>query len=333
MLAAASLLVSIALSAAGAPYHNIGSVPLGEGERWDYVTFDPVSRHVFVAHGDHVDVVDPDAGKTIGTVGDIPGGTHGIAFSPDSKLAVTDDGKNGQAIVFDPITLHIVRRIATAEDADGLFYDPSKHRIVEINGDEGTLSLIDPTQPAVTSTIKLGEPLEAGLNDGQGTIYVLGVDKHELIRVSANGAIRRFALDGCERPHGLAMDGARKVLFATCANKTMAIIDGSGRRLGSVSIGGGSDGAVFDAKRGFAISSNGEGTLTVVRETAHEKFDVVATIPTARSARTIAIDASSGRLFLPAADIDTDPRSTADSSKRPSYKKGSLHLLIFAPTD
>ncbi|HEX4481620.1 MAG TPA: YncE family protein [Rudaea sp.] len=333
MFAAAALLVSMTLSGADAPYHQIGSVPLGDGERWDYVTFDPASRHVFVAHGDRVEVVDTDAGKIIGTVSDIPGGTHGIALSPDAKLAVTDDGHNGQAIVFDPNTFHIIRRIATSEDADGLFYDASKHRVVEINGDNGTLSLIDPTQSDVASTIRLGEPLEAGLSDGHGTIYVLGVDQHEVIRVSANGDTRRFVLDGCERPHGLAMDVARKTLFATCANKTMTIIDGeNGRRLASVPIGAGSDGAVFDAKRGVAISSNGEGTLTVVRAADHGKFDVVATVPTARSARTIAIDESSGRLFLPAADVDPDASVTAGTSKRPTYKKGSLRLLIFAPT-
>lgn len=334
MFAVASLLVSIALSGADSPYHQVGSVPLGEGERWDYVTFDPASRHVFVAHGDRVDVIDPDASKILGTISGIPGGTHGIALSPDTKLAVTDDGRNGQAIVFDPATFRIVRRIATAEDADGLFYDPSKHRIVEINGDSGTLSLIEPTQPTVAATIKLGEPLEAGLSDGRGTIYVLGVDKHEVIRVAASGDIRRFALDGCERPHGLAMDVARKTLFATCANKIMAIIDGdSGHRLASIPIGSGSDGAAFDAKRGVAISSNGEGTLTIVRATEHEKFDVLATVPTARSARTIAIDESSGRLFLPAADVDADAPASAGTSKRPTYKKGSMRLLIFAPNN
>jgi DNA-binding beta-propeller fold protein YncE len=335
MFAAVSgLFASILLSAAAdMPYRQIGAVPLGDGERWDYVTFDPASRHVFVAHGDRVDVVDADAGKVIGSVRDIPGGTHGIALSPDAKLGVTDDGRNGQAIVFDPVTFRIVRRIATADDADGLFYDSTRHRVVEINGDNGTVSLIDPTRSTVASTIELGEPLEAGVTDGSGTLYVLGVDKHEVIRVAAGGEIRRFVLDGCERPHGIALDAAKKIVFATCVNKKMVIVDGdTGRPLADVPIGGGSDGAVFDPKRGFAVSSNGEGTLTVVHATDDGKFDVLATVPTLRSARTIAIDETSGRLFLPAADTDTDATVAAGAPKRPTFKKGSTRLLIFTPT-
>ncbi len=311
-------------------YRQVGAVPLGEGERWDYVTFDAGSRRVFVAHGDRVDVVDADAAKVIGTVSGIAGGTHGIALSPQAKLGVTDDGRNGQAIVFDPVTFRIVRRIATAEDADGLFYDAATKRIVEINGDGGTVSLIDPSMDTVASTIKLDEPLEAGLSDGNGALYVLGVDKHEVIRV-AGSDVHRFPLDGCERPHGIAFDAQKKNVFATCANKVMIVVDGvSGRQLATVPIGGGSDGAVFDPKRRLAISSNGEGTLTVVHANDAGSFDVVATVPTVRSARTIAIDPSSGRLFLPAADIDAAAQATAQ--KRPTFKKGSMRLLIYAPT-
>ena len=334
MLAAASnLLAALVLSAASQQidYRQVGAVPLGDGERWDYVTFDAASRRVFVAHGDRVDVVDADAAKVIGTVGGIAGGTHGIALSPVARLGVTDDGRNGQAIVFDPETFRIVRRITTAEDADGLFYDAATKRVVEINGDGGTVSLIDPSRDAVASTIKLGEPLEAGLSDGNGKLYILGVEKHELIRVAGNGSdIQRFALEGCERPHGIAFDAEKKTVFATCANKVMLAVDGvSGRQLASVPIGGGSDGAVFDPKRRLAISANGEGTLTVVHASEAGSFDVVATVPTVRSARTVAIDPSSGRLFLPAADIDPDAPPTPQ--KRPTFKKGSTRLLIYAP--
>ena len=106
----------------------------------------------------------------------------------------------------------------------------------------------------------------------------------------------------------------------------------NGKLVATLPIGAMSDGAAFDAKRRRFVSSNGDGTLTVVDEQDADHFHVVADMPTERSARTIAIDPESGRLFLPAAEVASiEPPAQPGSRPRVSYKPGSLRLLVYVP--
>ena len=66
-------------------------------------------------------------------------------------------------------------------------------------------------------------------------------------------------------------------------------------------IGAGSDGVAFDPGTGYAFSSNGDGTLTIVQQTGG-KWDVLENIATERGARTIALDPVTHRLYAAAAD-------------------------------
>src|SRR5690242_8816097 len=73
-------------SASPVVYHLTRSVRLGAPDRWDYVVYDGPSHRVYVAHGDHLTVVDGRNGRIIGQVEGMPGGTHGIAISHAAGL-------------------------------------------------------------------------------------------------------------------------------------------------------------------------------------------------------------------------------------------------------
>jgi YVTN family beta-propeller protein len=224
-------------------------VPLGPGERWDYVTFDPSQNRVYVAHGDHLSVVDATSGAAIGAVGPLPGGTHGIAVSPENGTGFTDDGKAGIVAVFDLKTLKILKQIPTAPDADGIVYDPFSKHVLVVNGDSGSITVIDPKSQSAIATVSVGAGLEAGAVDGKGKLFVDGVANHDVVVVDTrtNTVTAHYPMPGCERPHGIAVDAARQRIFATCVNKVMFVVDAtSGKNVASIPIGGFSDGAVFD---------------------------------------------------------------------------------------
>jgi DNA-binding beta-propeller fold protein YncE len=144
------LSVPFALRAADqAPLYRLAaSVPLGAPERWDYVSFDPTGNRVYVAHGDRLSVVDAGKNSVVGQVGTFPGGTHGSVALPDLHVAYTDDGEAGVAIAFDPATLKVLKRIPAATDADGIVYDPVSRHVFIIEGDSGTITVIDPHRTA-----------------------------------------------------------------------------------------------------------------------------------------------------------------------------------------
>jgi hypothetical protein len=125
------------------------------------------------------------------------------------------------------------------------------------------------------------------------------------------------------------MDVAHRRLFSVCGNKVMAISNpDSGKVVATVPIGGGADGAGFDAGRGFAFSSNGEGTLTVVKESGG-KYEVVETATTQRGARTMAVDPKTHKLYLPTAEFGPTPAPTAQQPRpRPPSIPDSFTLLV-----
>ena len=129
------------------------------------------------------------------------------------------------------------------------------------------------------------------------------------------------------------MDTETRRLFATCVNQIMVVMDAdNGTTVARLPIGRFSDGAAFDPVRKLAFSSNGDGTLSVIREKDPEHFEPLATVQTQIGARTMAIDPRSGRLFLVAAKVEKmTPPTTPGGRPSISYVPGSLQLLYFDP--
>jgi YVTN family beta-propeller protein len=316
-------------------YRLTKAIPLGPGERWDFVVFDPTGMRVYVAHGDHVTVVDEAKAKVIGQVGTFSGGTHGVAIAAAAKLGYTDDGKRGLAIAFNLKSMKPVKEITAASDADDIIYEPVTHHIYVVNGDSGSITVIDPKTNTTVATIDVGSGLEPGVADGKGALFINGVEKNEIVKIDAasNKVVAHWPMPGCERPHGIAIDPLTKRLFATCANKVMVVVDAqSGKNIATMPIGEFSDGAAFDPVRKLIFSSNGDGTLSVIKEQDAQHFLPLETVKTAVGARTIAIDAKTGRLFLVTATVaKKEPPSKSGGRPHITYVPNSLKLLYFDP--
>lgn len=310
-------------------YQLTKSVPLGAPDRWDYVSFD--ANRVYVAHGDRVTVLDATTGALIGNVEGMPGGTHGIAFFRGKGY--TDDGKAGTVAVFDLKTFKPLKTVKAEPDADGIVFDPPSGHMFVIDGDSGKLTVIDPKDDSVVATVDAGGGLEFGVSGENGKFYVDGAEKGEIVRLdtSKNQVDAHWPLAGCLKPHGLAIDRASHRLFASCANKVMAVVNAdTGKVVASLPIGEGTDFAEFDPIRKFAFSSNRDGTLSVIAEKGPESFEALPAVSTAFGARTMAIDPKSGRLFLVSADFDVN-EAASDPRRRYTAKPGSAKLLVFEP--
>jgi DNA-binding beta-propeller fold protein YncE len=331
LLSLAALLIGAVPAAPAPTYVLTNSVALGAPDRWDYVVFSADTGRVYVAHGDRVTVVDARSGRVVGEVTGMPGGTHGTAISLATGQGFTDDGEAGQAVAFDLKTLKVTRRIPAADDADGMVLDKATGRIFVVDGDPGTISVIDAKTAAPVAAIIAGEKVEYIASDDNGTIYAAGEGNGDVLKIDArtNIVVARWATPDCVKPHGLALDKASKRVFLGCVNSTMMVVDtGTGRIVAKLPIGLGSDAVAFDAKRKRVFSSNGrDGTISVYRQTSPDDYRAMTPIATAISARTMAVDSASGRLFVAAAD--TDPAVTPGG--RPRVRPGTLKLLMFDP--
>jgi len=335
LAAVAALALPCLAPAQTAPeYTIVKKVPLGAPDRWDYVVFDEGSGRVFIAHGDELTVVDGNSGDVVGHVKSFPGITHGIAVVSANNRGYTDEGEAGKAHSFDLKTLKVEKHMQAQEGADAITFDPVSNHVFIMNGDAGTITVIDPKKDAVVTNIEVGGKLEYARPGENGRLFVNGADKREIVSIdtATNQIAARWPVPDCESPHGLAINPASHRLFVSCLNEQLFVLDShSGQVITHLPIGKGSDAVVFDPKRKLLFSSNGkDGTISVIAEKDPKTYVSLQPIKTVISARTMGINPATGRLFLAAADINPNAPPDKKSGRIPT-EAGSLKLLFLDP--
>src|SRR5438093_2613867 len=319
-------LAAAMFAAEGGGYHVISKIQIGGEGGWDYLTLDGAARRLYVSHGTHVVVVDVDAGKVVGDIPDTPG-VHGIAIVPQLGRGFISNGRANNVTIFDLKTLEATGQVQTGQNPDAILYDSVSGRVFTFNGRSKDSTVIEARTGRAEATIPLGGKPEFSVSDAKGKIYVNIEDTHEVAEIDSRrlSVNKRYNLARCEEPSGLAMDVANRRLFSVCANKVMIVSDPeAGRVIATLPIGEGADGAGFDPERGYAFSSNGDGTLTVVRGSSG-KYEVVANVATQRGARTMTIDRQTHRIYLPAAQYADGPGAGKGQPRaRPSAVKDSF---------
>lgn len=321
-----SLLFSAHAYAANPAYHLINRFQLGGEGGWDYLALDSEARRLYIARATHVMVIEIETGKLIGDISDTPG-VHGIALAPELNRGFTSNGRADSASIFDLKTLKVIGQVKTGSNPDAILYDTFSKLVFTFNGRSQDATLFNAASGEVVKTLALGGKPEFATTDGKGKVYVNIENTNEVAEIDSRllSVTNRFSLKPCEEPTGMAIDRARHRVFSGCHNKLMTVLDvESGKVIATVSIGDRVDGNGFDDEPGLAFSSNGDGTMTVVRESSPGKFEVAETVTTQVGARTMVIDPKTHNVYLPTAEFvpTTDPKS------RPKIVDGSFVVLV-----
>ena len=326
-----SLLIGTISYAADTGYHVIKELHLGGEGGWDYLTVDSAARRLYISRSTHVMVVDMDTDKVAGDIADTPG-VHGIAIAPELNRGFTSNGKANTATIFDLKTLEVLGQVKTGENPDAILYDPASKRVFTFNGRSHDTTVFAADSGKVVGSIPLGGKPEFAAADGKGKVYVNIEDTNEVVEIESGKLLltKRYSLKPCEEPTGMGLDAERHRVYSACHNKVMTVLDTeTGKVIAAVPIGEGVDGNGYDPKTGLAFSSNGDGTLTVVRESSPGKFEVAETVATQRGARTMAIDPKTHNIYLAAAQFSPQPASAAGGARpRPTMIKESFAVLV-----
>jgi DNA-binding beta-propeller fold protein YncE len=331
-ISAVCLCLTGSIFAQSTNYHLVKKTTIGGEGGWDYLMADPQGSRLYVSHGTQVEVLDLKSHEKVGVITPTPG-IHGIAVIPGTSIGYTTNGRPNTATMFDTKTFKALKEITTGKKPDAIMYDAFSRRVFIFNNEGNSATVLDATTGNVAGTVELGGAPEAAVSDDHGTIFVNLEDKNEVAVFDAKSlAVKHhWKLGKGEEPTGLAFDKPHHQLFSTC-NKVMVVMDSqSGKVLAEVPTGSGTDGAVFDTSTGSAISSNGEGTLTVVKEVKPGQFEAVQTVTTMRGARTITIDPMSHHIFVTTAEYGPAPAATTENPKpRPAVKPGTFMVLEYA---
>ena len=217
--------------------------------------------------------------------------------------------------------------VATGENPDAIFYDDYSKTIITCNGRSKDLSVIDPVTLKVVMTIPVGGKPETAVSDGAGKVFVNNEDKSEIavVDIKTGKVVSNWPIAPGTSPSGLSIDRVTKRLFAGCDNKILVVIDAvNGKVVAQVPTGDGCDGTGFDPELKYIYSSNGEGTLTVIKEVSKDKYEVLQNVPTKRGARTMTVDNETHAVYLPTADFG----QAAAGERRAPMIPGTFQVVV-----
>jgi len=326
-LVAALLLIGAAFAAEG--YKVVNKIKIGGTGGWDYVAVDSAAGRLYASHATNVEVVDLASGKVVGTIPQLHG-VHGIAVAHDLGKGFITNGQSNSVTVFDLKSLEKTGEPATGGNPDSVCFEPKTQRVFTFNGRTNNSTAINAKTNEIVATFPVGGKPEFCVVDGAGKLYVNLEDTSEVVEIDPvkPAVVRHASIAPCESPSGLAIDVKDGVLFSVCDNRVMAVTDTKSLKvIATPAIGSGPDAAAFDPGAGLVFSSNGDGTMTIVKQ-VNGKWAAADTVQTERGARTMTVDPKTHRAYLLAAEYGPAPEAKEGKKARPPVLPDSFHVLV-----
>jgi DNA-binding beta-propeller fold protein YncE len=312
------LAAAVSLFADG-PYSVIKTAKVGGAGGFDYVYADSAGRRLYIPRtgnpGARITVFDLD---TLESKGEIPQtSARGAAVDPKSNHGFVT---SKPVVMFDTKTLEVVKKIDVEGGPDGILFDPFNERTYIWSHSAPNATVINAKDGSVAGTIDLGGAPEQAVTDGKGHIYVDLEDKDKVAVIDAKTmkVTNTYELGGkggqCA---GLAMDVKNQILFVACRKPAAMVMLSAkdGKILDALPLGAGTDGAVFNPKTMEAFSSQGDGTLTVIKENSPTSFVVEQTVTTPVRAKTLTLDTKTDHILLITAEYTPPPATPPDGAK------------------
>lgn len=292
-------------------YKVVRTVKVGGAGGFDYVYADADARRLYIPRpaqtGGRITVFDLDSLAPVGEISNA--NARGVAIDPQSHHGFAS---SKPVVMWDTRTLKTIRTIDVEGAPDAILFDPFNARVWVFSHRAPNATVIEAKDGSVVGTVDLGGAPEQAVSDSQGHIWVDIEDKDNIAAIDAKTlkVTAHYDLAGKGGgPGGLALDAGHHILFSACHDPaTMVILNADdGRIITTLPIGRGVDGAGFNPNTMEAFSSQGDGTLTVIKENGPTRFAVEQNVETKRGARTMTVDAKTGRIFSVTAEFTPPP--------------------------
>ncbi len=335
MIATASIWCTVCTpySRADGPYRLLKEIPVGGDGGWDYLSIDESARRLYVTHASKIVVIDMDKEQVVGEIADTPG-VHGLGLAPELQRGFSSNGQESKSSIVDLKTLKTLSKVDTGNNPDAILYEPGQQEVYTFNGRGQSATVFDAKTGKVVTTIALpGRPEFAAADPKAGRVYNNIEDKSTVVVIDAktHKITDTWPIAPGEEAAGLAIDVAHHRLFLGCHNKLMVMMDSAnGKVVATVPIGERVDANAFDPGTQLALSSNGDGTVTIAHEDAPDKLTVVQQLTTERGARTMALDLATHKIYLASAKYEPQPPTEPGAPRqRPKIVPGTFKVLVY----
>lgn len=305
------------------PYKILKTVKAGGDGGFDYLYADAAGRRLYTPRGgqnaaglmvfnlDTLDSVGTIAGISSGAAEVDPKSHHG--FSNTKPITMWDSEK-----------LQIIKTIDVDGRPDGMLYDPYNARVWVLSHQPPYATVIDAADGTVVGTLDLGGAPEEAVTDGQGKIYVNISDKANVAVVDAKNLTVLAHYDCSSKGmggSGLSLDAKNHIIFAYYRQPSPVVVilnADNGNIITTLPTGSGVDTVAFNPDTMEAISAEGGGTMTFIKESSPTSFAVEQTLQTMVGAKTLTLDSKTGHIFTMTAEYGPPPTPSAAPAQPPA---------------
>jgi hypothetical protein len=305
------------------PYKILKTVKAGGDGGFDYLYADAAGRRLYTPRGGQnaagLMVFNLDTLESVGTIAGISSGAAEVdpkshhGFSNTKPITMWDSEK-----------LQIIKTIDVDGRPDGMLYDPYNARVWVLSHQPPYATVIDAADGTVVGTLDLGGAPEEAATDGQGKIYVNISDKANVAVVDAKNLTVLAHYDCSSKGmggSGLSLDAKNHIIFAYYRQPSPVVVilnADNGNIITTLPTGTGVDTVAFNPDTMEAISAEGGGTMTFIKESSPTSFAVEQTLQTMVGAKTLTLDSKTGHIFTMTAEYGPPPTPSAAPAQPPA---------------
>jgi hypothetical protein len=318
------------------PNKVLKTAKVGGDGGFDYLSADVEGRRLYIPRSGPMGgltVFNLDTLEPLGKIDGVSAG--GAVVDPESHHGFST---TKPITMWDSNTLKVIKTIDVDGRPDGILFDPYNERVWILSHSAPYATVIDAKEGTVVGTVDLGGGPEQGVSDGNGTIYVNISDKANIAVVDAKTMTVKAHYDMSSKGSGgsgLALDVKNNVLFAyyRMPTPTVVIVNATnGSIITSLPTGTGVDTVAFNPATMEAVSAEGGGSMTFIKENSPTNFVVEQTLQTMSGAKTLTLDTKTGHLITMAAEYGPPPANAppgpAGRPPRGQLVPGSFSLLM-----
>ena len=288
-------------------------LPGPKGQRFDYLTTDDEDHYLLSAHLGRgiLCVIDLRTNKLVKAIPGVPGIT-GLEYIPGMHKVYTSNWGENKIGVVDLQSMSVVKRLPTANKPNGSVYAAPFRKVYVSDTDGLAVAIVDVDKDAIIKTLHFNS--ETGMPQYDSVarrVYVNLRRINEIAEIDPanDSVVARYPVDGCVHNHGMAIDSEHHRAFLLCGgNRTFTVFAlDSHKAIAHLPLPAGADVVKFDAGTGRVYAACSSGFISIFRQRDPDHFEKIEDFPVQRLVHSLAVDASTHRVYAPEQEEDGKP--------------------------
>jgi len=214
--------------------------------------------------------------------------------------------------VIDLRQMRVVKKLPTEAKPDGSTYAPPFHKLYVSDERGRAEAVVDVLQDTIVATLHFDSQTGTPQYDPVTRQVYVNLQDDDLVAAidpATDAVTGRYAVEGCQGNHGMALDPEHRRAFLACqGNNVLAVFDlETHRSIAHIPLPRGADVVRFDPGLGRVYVACSVGAISVIHEDDPDHFRKVEDFPVEWKVHSLEVDLRTHRVYAPEEQENGEP--------------------------